>query len=166
MANSPFDTRSTPSAPVQATAPPLPRPVADQQNFVVAVLAGTVAAAVGAGLWALITILTHFQIGFMAVGVGFLVGWTVRGFGRGSAAIYSWTGAILALVGCVAGNLLTACIFASQEMSVALFDVLGRLTPEIATQLMTETFHPMDVLFYALAVYQGYRFSVVDSAGG
>ena len=163
MANSPFDTRPSPTPPV--TAPPLPRPVADQQNYVMAVLAGAIAAAVGAALWALITILTHFQIGFMALGVGFLVGWTVRGFGRGTAAIYSWTGAGLALMGCVAGNLLTACIFASQEMNVALFDVLERLTPEIATQLMTESFHPMDVLFYALAVYQGYRFSVAEAAG-
>ena len=158
MANTPLHTQ-----PVQATAPSLSRPVEDRQNFVMGALAGAVAAAVGAGLWALITVLTHYQIGFMALGVGFLVGWSVRGFGRGSTPIYSWTGAGLSLAGCVAGNLLTACVLAAQQMDLPLVDVLQRLTLDISVQLITETFHPMDVLFYAIAVYQGFKFAVVDS---
>src|ERR1043165_39906 len=45
-----------------------------EQSIPMAVLTGGVAALIGAIGWAIVTATTHFQIGFMAVGVGFLVG--------------------------------------------------------------------------------------------
>ncbi len=52
------------------------------QNLLFGVVGGMVAAAVGAAIWAVITALTNFQIGWMAVGVGFLVGYAVRMCGK------------------------------------------------------------------------------------
>ncbi len=49
-----------------------------QQNLIGGILAGMVAASVGAILWAVITVATGFQIGFMAIAVGFLVGLASR----------------------------------------------------------------------------------------
>jgi hypothetical protein len=43
------------------------------QNLSFGIVGGAVAAAVGATIWAIITAVTNYQIGWMAVGVGFLI---------------------------------------------------------------------------------------------
>ena len=95
----------------------------------------------------------------VSLGVGFLVGHAVRAFGKGVDTGFGVLGAVLALAGCLAGNLLGACIIASREMNVPLSAILGGLTPALAARVLTATFQVMDLLFYALAVYEGYRFS-------
>ena len=47
-------------------------------NLPPGVVAGLGAAIVGAAIWAAITAATDYQIGFMAIGVGFLAGFAVR----------------------------------------------------------------------------------------
>jgi hypothetical protein len=64
-----------------------------EQNMVGGFLAGAVAALVGAGVWALVTVLTGYQIGFMAIGVGFLVGLAVQFAGKGINKIFGVMGA-------------------------------------------------------------------------
>ena len=34
-----------------------------------------------------------------------------------------------------------------------------RLNPQIIASVMKDTFHPMDVLFYGLAIYVGYKYA-------
>lgn len=133
--------------------------IRDNQNLTFGVIGGIAAAVVGATVWAIVTALINYQIGWMAVGVGFLVGFAVRRFGKGIDTSFGIAGAALSLLGCLAGNLLTVCIVVSRQQSIALLDVLSRLNPEIAVELMKVTFSPMDLLFYGIAVYEGYRFS-------
>ena len=135
------------------------RRLRDEQSLGLAFLAGVVAASIGAALWALITVATNHQIGFMALGVGFLVGYAVRMFGKGVDTGFGVLGAVLALAGCLAGNLLAACIIGSRATGVPLSAILGTLTPALAARILTATFQVLDLLFYALAVYEGYRFS-------
>src|SRR5690606_41520791 len=45
-----------------------------EQNMPLALLAGVAAAVIGAVLWAVITVATNLQIGYIAVGLRFLVG--------------------------------------------------------------------------------------------
>ena len=54
-----------------------------EQNMVTAIIAGTATAVVCAGIWGAVTVATGYQIGFMALGVGFLVGHSVRVSGKG-----------------------------------------------------------------------------------
>jgi hypothetical protein len=152
-----------PAAPSTIIAPPPSRTTSalDDQSLSRALLAGLAAAAVGGGLWALVTVITGYQIGWMAVGVGFLVGWAVRLAGKGTTTTFQALGAALALAGCLAGNLLTICIVAARQLSVSIPEMLSRLTPDVTVDLMWATFSPIDLLFYGLALYQGYRFSVV-----
>jgi hypothetical protein len=130
-----------------------------EQNLVFAVLAGGAAALLGAGVWAAITVATSFQIGWMAVGVGFLVGYAVRTCGKGIDKSFAVMGAVWSLAGCAAGNLLSVIGVISQQQNIPFFDILEKLSPEIVASLMQATFNPMDVLFYGIAVYEGYRFS-------
>ncbi len=130
-----------------------------RQNFGMALIAGTVAAAAGAAIWAAITVSTQYQIGWMAIGVGFLVGIAVRTFGRGITNVYGILGASLALVGCLAGNLMAGCGFVSIHQEISFFAVLAQLDLGIAGRLLGALFSPMDLLFYGLALYEGYHLS-------
>ena len=123
--------------------------------------AGAVAALIGAALWAIITITTEYQIGFMAVGVGFLVGYAIRAFGQGSAQKFAIAGAALALLGCILGNLFTiAGVIAKTNGGNAISVAFSLLThPASAANIMSAAAQPMDFLFYAIAIYEGYKLS-------
>lgn len=143
----------------QAKAQAFLREIQARQNLTFGILGGLVAAAIGAALWAIVTVITGVQIGWMAVGVGALVGVAVRIFGKGITKAFGVVGAILALLGCLAGNILSVCIFASREWDVPLLQLLGALDLKILVELLKATFSPIDVLFYGFAVYQGYKYS-------
>lgn len=131
----------------------------EEQNLVMGVIYGLIAAVVGAAVWAGVTIATEYQIGWMAVAIGFLVGIAVRAGGKGIDQVYGVVGAVLSLVGCALGNLFTVAWFVSQEYGVPVSEVLSGLDVESAIELMSATFQFMDLLFYGLAVYFGYRYA-------
>ncbi len=130
------------------------------QSIVGAIIGGVFGAVIGAGAWAGITIATQFQIGFMAIGVGILVGLLVRKMGRGMTPVYGVIGAVFALLGCMAGNLLTVCWFLAENEHQSFTTVLSSLTPDAITTLLSATFNGMDLLFYGIAVYEGYKLSL------
>lgn len=132
-----------------------------KENFPLGILGGVVAAIVGAILWAIISVFTERQIGWMAVGVGFLVGYAIRLLGRGVAKRFGYIGAVCSLFGCVFGNLLTICGFIARNESVPIVNVVWAvMTHPLATgELLIKTFSPMDILFYGIAIYEGYRFA-------
>lgn len=128
-------------------------------NMSLALIGGVVAALIGAALWAVITVTTGYRIGFMAIGVGFLVGLTVGRLGKGTTAAYGILGAVLSLAGCVVGNVLAITGFIAQSEGLPYFTTLSQLNVAAVPSLLTETFSPIDVLFYAIAVYEGYKLS-------
>ena len=144
-----------------AAAHPAPAAVIEPvaTNLGKAVAAAMVAAVVGAILWAVITVTTHYQIGIMAIGVGVLVGWAVRAVGRSGAPVLGYVGAVFALAGCVLGNLLTVSGFAASEMGMPLSAAITKvlLQPAVAVSALQDNFNGMDLLFYAIAVYEGYK---------
>lgn len=131
----------------------------DNQNLSLGAVGGIAAAVVGAIVWAVITVVTEYQIGWMAVGVGFLVGYAVKKLGKGVDPVFGYAGAAIALGGCLAGNLLTVVIMVSRQENIEVLTLLSRLTPSLTVDVMKETFQPMDVLFYGLAVYEAYKIS-------
>lgn len=133
--------------------------VRDTQNLGTGIVAGLAAAVAGAVVWAVVTAITGWQIGWMAVGVGFLVGFAVRFAGRGVDSSFGYAGAILALFGCLAGNLLATYMLAAKHYDESFFTLLFNSSPGDWVIVVKETFHFMDLLFYGIAVYEGYRFS-------
>ncbi|MDA8017706.1 MAG: hypothetical protein MPN21_09685 [Thermoanaerobaculia bacterium] len=130
-----------------------------EQNFQLGTSAGLVAALVGAVIWAVITVATEYQIGWMAVGVGFLVGVAIRKFGRGVSAKFGIAGALLALLGCILGNLFSIFGFIGAQEGISPLSVLFQVDFGIAIELLKATFSPMDLLFYGIAIYEGYHLS-------
>lgn len=132
-----------------------------EQNLFLGIIAGIGAAIVGAAIWATVTVATEYQIGWMAVGVGFLVGYAVRILGKGISGIFGIVGATCALIGCILGNLLSTCGFIAAQESIPLFQVVLNtiMQPAICLEFLKVTFSPMDLLFYGIAAYEGYKFS-------
>ncbi len=137
------------------------RKLREDQSMPLGFLGGAFAALGAALLWAVITVVTDYQIGWMAVGVGFLVGYAIRSFGQGVDKVFGFMGAGLSLLGCLAGNFLTIVIVIAQEEAAPFLDVLAffALTPAAVVEAIALTFSPIDLLFYAIAVYEGYRFA-------
>ena len=131
----------------------------DNQNMGMGIIGGILAAFIGAAVWAVVTALTNYQVGFMAIGVGILVGYVVRRAGQGIDPVFGYVGAALALLGCVVGNLLTTCVIASMKEGVPFMEIIGGLNFNVAIEIMKYTFSPIDLVFYGLALYYGYKFS-------
>jgi hypothetical protein len=131
-----------------------------EQSMPLALAAGVVAALVGAVIWAVVTDMTGYQIGWMAVGVGFLVGFAVQYLGKGIEPSFQYVGAACALLGCVLGNYFAIAGLAAQDLHVDVFTMISRIPLDKVGALMQVGFQPMDLLFYAIAVYEGYRFSL------
>lgn len=130
-------------------------------NLGAALLGGLIAALVGAVIWALITVTLKFQIGFMALGVGFLVGWAVKTLGKGRDVVYGVVGAVFALLGCLLGNLLSACGFIAVQAVEPVVSVTLRVlgNPSSIMTILQQSFRGITLLFYAFAVYEGYKFA-------
>jgi len=132
----------------------------DAKALALAVGAGLGAALAGAALWAVVTVLSNYELGIMAVAVGFVVGKSIITVAGPGVRVLGYVGAVCSLIGCLLGNLLSAVGFLAQANTVSYFDALGRLDGALAVKLMTVTFSPIDLIFYAIAIYEGYRFAV------
>lgn len=130
-----------------------------EQNLPMGFVAGLAGAILGALLWAIVTVATGYQIGWMAVGVGFLVGFAIRQMGKGIDKTFGIMGAVLALLGCVLGNMFTILGVAANQEGLGYFELLIGADYAAVFDIMGETFGPMDILFYGIAVYEGYKFS-------
>jgi hypothetical protein len=130
----------------------------DQPNLLMGLIGGVIAMLVSSIVWGAISYFTEYQIGWMAIGVGFLVGIAIKFFGRGKSLTFGISGALLALTGCLLGNLLFYAGVIATEQSVSFLEVffLLLLSPAAAIEVFTIAFDFMDILFYALAVYVGF----------
>ena len=149
----------TPAIPAAPAIDPVLTLVEPKSNFPLAAAAGAGAAIVGAALWAAVTVAVEIQIGWMAVGLGFLVGYAVGHFNRERDPSFGYLGAGLSLFGCLLGNWFTILGFVSAKKGAAFFSLLFAVNMTKIPGIMMDAFSPMDLLFYGIAVYQGYKFS-------
>tara|TARA_R110001632_G_scaffold42605_4_gene107877 strand:+ start:715 stop:1371 length:657 start_codon:yes stop_codon:yes gene_type:complete len=130
-----------------------------EQNYQLALIIGIIVGVIGAGLWAAITVATEYQIGYMAIAIGAGVGFSIRIFGKGIDQKFGITGAIIALISCALGNFFSIIAFVGQYENLSFFDTLLRFDYSQLIPIMSESFSVMDVLFYGLAAYEGYKFA-------
>jgi hypothetical protein len=135
--------------------------IINDQDFTKAIFYGLFAGIIGAFLWALISVLIKLQFGIMAIGVGVLVGFTIKYFGKGISLKYSILGSTISLFGCLLGNFLMVVAFASKEMNITFFQLFNHVPLSKIPQIMWSTAHPMDFVFYAITIYEGFRFSTI-----
>ncbi|WP_100613064.1 cation:proton antiporter family protein [Confluentibacter lentus] len=130
-----------------------------EENYPKALIVGSVVGLFGAILWASITIATEYQIGFMAIAIGAGIGFSMRYFGKGIDNIFGITGAVIAILCCLLGNFFSMIGFAANAEGMGYLDVLAFIDYSLVIPIMVEAFSPMDLFFYAIAAYEGYKFS-------
>lgn len=130
----------------------------NQPSLLMGLIGGTLAMVASAIVWGAISYFTEYQIGWMAIGVGFLVGVAIKFFGKGKSITFGLSGAILALVGCLLGNLIFYSGILAHEEGVSFLRVFFLLlfSPAAAIEVFSVAFSFMDLLFYALAAYAGF----------
>ena len=129
-----------------------------EQNLPKGLLLGILACIVGAVAWCLISVSTGFQIGYMAIGVGFLVGYAVRQ-GKGVTPIFGIIGAALALVSCVMGDFFSIIGLIGKEYELSYWEMLTGLEVKEIVSMLTDNLASMTVVFYGIALYEGYKLS-------
>jgi hypothetical protein len=106
-----------------------------------------------------ITLATGMHGGFVAIGVGALVGLAVRFCGNGTGMIFGIIGGLLTLAGCLGGEILTMA-----QLSVTPDrDFYMTLINSDVTQMISIIFNKMDTmmyLIYAIGIFEGYKFSI------
>ncbi len=131
----------------------------EEQVYDLGVLGGLFGGGIGAVIWAVITYITEYQIGYMAAGVGLLVGYGVRLLGKGIDKIYGITGGVIAFFSVALGNFLSSIGFLAKVWDVGYLEALLSFDYTKIFELMAVGFSPIDILFYGIAIYEGYRFS-------
>jgi hypothetical protein len=127
-------------------------------------LAGIIAAAIGAFIRMEIPVVTGLTEGYVTIGIGALlmgalVGLTVRFVGNGRGMLFGIIGAVLTLIGCLGGEILTVV----QLASTAQRDFYNTLTTVDLSQLVTNIFDRMDsitYLIYGIGIFEGYTLSI------
>lgn len=115
-------------------------------------IGGVLAAVVGAGIWALVGCLTHKEIGWIAWGIGFLVGVGVRYAAYlGGEDESDWQGLF---AGAMA---IAAVIFGKFALYVSL---AGWGDQALHAPSFAEIFTPFDLLWFGLAAVTAYKIGV------
>ncbi len=130
-----------------------------EQKLIPGILSSLIVGVLGAILWGTITVSTEFQIGYMAVAIGAAVGITLRKFGNGIDKVFGIWGAAISLFSVLLGNFLSIIGFLANSVEFGYLETLIRFDYTFLPEIMSETFSVMDVFFYGIAVYEGYRFS-------
>lgn len=129
-----------------------------EENLPKGILYAVVACLVGAAAWGLISVSTGLQIGYMAIGIGFLVGFAMRQ-GKGIRPVFGIIGAALALISCVLGDFLSIIGYIAEDNDMSYTYVLSEVDYAQICSLLLDNLASMTLLFYGFAVYEGYKFS-------
>jgi len=130
-----------------------------EQELPKAILTGIIVGIIGALLWGTITVVTGYQIGYMAIAIGAAVGFSMRFVGKGIDQIFGISGGIIALLSCVLGNFFSIIGFIANAEGLGYFETLNLFDYSQLIPIMSETFSGMDLLFYGFVAYEGYKFS-------
>ena len=128
-----------------------------------AVLAGLVAAIVGGVVWGLIVKWTDYEVGFVAWGIGFLVGVAIAAAARGARGLVLQVDAVLcALVGILVGKYLSFAwvlqeVAERETQGLVEISVLSTDTVDLFLEELGTVFDWIDILWVGLAVYTAWR---------
>jgi hypothetical protein len=131
--------------------------------LVPAILAGVVAAILGGVVWGLIVKWTDYEVGFVAWGIGFLVGIAIVTATRGSRGLALQVVAVLcALLGILLGKYLSFAwvlqeVAERETQGAVEISVLSKDTVDLFRDELGTVFDWIDLLWVGLAVYTAWR---------
>lgn len=130
-----------------------------QQNLRIGIIAALFAGLIGTVLWTIVTVATAYQISFMAIAVGALVGFAMQKAGRGIEVKYAFWGAGLTAISCIFGAFCSVAGYVATAEGLDFFTAVLNMNYAMLPELLVKTTDHWDLIFYAIAIYEGYRFS-------
>ena len=130
-----------------------------EQSMPAAILWGVLACIVGAAIWCVISVATGYQIGYMAIGMGFLVGYAIRVKGKGVTPVFGVLGAILALLGCVLGDVFSLIGMIAKAEGISYMETISLIDFSELMSLWAGELMSLTAVFYGIALYEGYKLS-------
>lgn len=120
------------------------------------VLAGVVAAVLATAIWYGVVAATHFQVGIVAIAVGFIVGTgVVFGARRHTSIVLVAVSVVLTLLALAASEYLIVAHFASQDLGFAVELVQP---PDFVLGVISDSLgaDPLTLVFWAIALFQAF----------
>ncbi len=117
---------------------------------------------VGATAWAIISKLTGYNIGFIAIFIGFLVGQGFVNAGRSTKPIMGVIAAIIALLSTLLGNLAFAFLQIADYHSMNVIDLVINFDYHYLLNLIIDMHTAFDIIFYTLAASAAYKRSFIN----
>lgn len=138
------------------------------KDYPFALFLGLLAALVSGALWAAIVVVTDYEIGYAAVGVGYLVGMAVKfGAGKARSQTLQLGAALLSIVGLIFAKYFTfAHLFSKSVGPDEAGQTLGYFAPQtlgVFPQVFVEMLSPFDALWVIFAVITAYRIPAPSS---
>jgi hypothetical protein len=135
--------------------------------FLTAALAGLVAAIVGAVIWGLIVRWTDYEVGFVAWGIGFIVGTAVVLGAQGARGVpLQVIAVLLAAVGVVLGKYLAFVWIGQDELGKVGLElpVFSKDTVDLFWDAKSDIWSGWDLLWAGLAVVTAFRIPQLERA--
>jgi hypothetical protein len=95
----------------------------------------------------------------MAIAIGAGVGIAMRMAGKGMDQVFGISGGIIAILSCLLGNLFSIVGAVADYEGLGYMETFNLMQSSEITSLMAETFSGIDLFFYAIAGYEGYKFA-------
>ena len=117
-------------------------------------LGGLFAAAIATGVWYAVVAISNWQVGLVAVAVGWLVGTgTVLGAGGGASFLLVASSAVFTLIALAVSEYLIVFHFVSEIIGLSLAELLQ--PPDLMLQVVIESLaaDPLTLVFWAIALF-------------
>ncbi|HVU38416.1 MAG TPA: hypothetical protein VHC95_08785 [Opitutales bacterium] len=134
--------------------------VPPSSNLILGIIGGLAAAVIGAIIWAAIAVVANLEVGYVAVGLAFLVGLAIRNLGRGQDIVYGVAGAVCSFLGIALGKVFTLIWVVADQEQVSVLDVFTHLDWGKAFQVIGDNLGPVDFLFGIFALCLGFKYSI------
>jgi hypothetical protein len=142
-----------------APAAPAPSVPASGSDLAGGLLAGIVAAVVASALWYGVVVITNYQVGFVAIAVGFIVGQgVVLGARRHGHVALVAISVVLTFLGLAISEYLVVMHFIEREFAavgqtIELIQPIGLVVEIVTEQIKSE---PITLLFWGIALFQAF----------
>jgi hypothetical protein len=141
-----------------AYTPAVPEPAPVPGDPLRGLLAGALVAVLGAIVWGIAVYVTNYEIGILAVLIGYAVGYTVHRVGGVASTGTAVAAAALAAVGISLGFVVTTLAALAKFLQIGFFDAVNATTDTIGWgNLLSHSVTGLDWAFLAIGAFAAFR---------
>src|SRR5690606_13217371 len=124
-----------------------------EQHFAAAVIAGAVATVLAAAAYGIIVAEWAFTYGFVAAGVGIVIGLAMQFLGRGISMKFAAVATVYTITGCVLGNLFRVIMELARASATSPIDVLRNNSLLVLAESSISYLSFLDFVYWFVAVF-------------